>query len=171
MKRKKGGKGFTLIEIIIVLAVLAILAAVVVPNVTGYLARGKERAWNADRDILQAAVDAYRTDISQRVGNPWPTIGGVIGTPTDANADGDFADDGDTNSFIDIGALATDNYIKGADVVKSANTTYNTTATNSPSGSYAWFIDSNGVVQSWYDSDGDGVIDNGETGFQSGIYP
>jgi len=183
---KRGEKGFTLIEIIIVLAVMAVLAAVVVPNVTGFLGRGKERSWNADQGILQAAVDSWRTDIGNRVGNPWPTIGalnagigGTIGDPADGGTpDGDFVDAADTNSFIDIAALATGNYIKGADAVKSAlkdATNIGSTNTNDPSGSYAWYIDSNGVVQSWYPADdtlGTSVdIDTGEKGFQTDIYP
>ncbi|MBI2934373.1 MAG: prepilin-type N-terminal cleavage/methylation domain-containing protein, partial [Chloroflexi bacterium] len=70
----RSSKGFTLVELMIVLAVLAVLAAVVIPNVSGYLGRGKERAWDADRDILQSAVDAWRTDIRNRAGNPWPVL-------------------------------------------------------------------------------------------------
>ena len=127
---KRGEKGFTLIEIIIVLAVLGVLAAIIVPNVQGFLGRGKERGWSADRDILQAVVDSYRTDISQRTGNPWPTLGGLIGTPADSangsadTPDLDYTDVGDLdstqetgedlNSFIDIEALADGNYIKSA---------------------------------------------------------
>ncbi|MBI2829775.1 MAG: prepilin-type N-terminal cleavage/methylation domain-containing protein [Chloroflexi bacterium] len=188
---RRGQKGFTLIEILIVLAVLGVLAAVVVPNVTGFLSRGKERAWEADRDILQSAVDSWRTDIGKRTGNPWPTLGGLIGTPTDAGngtvntPDGDFADIGDSdstqetgedlNSFIDIDALADEGYLKDSKGVKSADKLLNTTATNTQSGSYGWFINSTGVVDSitWVDADNDGDVDAGETstGAQAGVYP
>jgi prepilin-type N-terminal cleavage/methylation domain-containing protein len=195
---KRGEKGFTLVEIIIVLAVIAVLAAVVIPNVTGFLGRGKERGWGADRDILQAAVDSYRTDIGKRAGNPWPTLGGLIGTPSDdANGttdtpDGDYADTGDKdinqetgedlNSFIDIAALANEGYLKGADVVKSAETSLlNTTATNTVSGSYGWYINSNGVVDAiyWNDKDNDDLVPTANvtdevtstSGFVTDVYP
>ncbi len=134
----RGQKGFTLIEIIIVLAVLAILAAIVVPNVGGYLSRAKDRSWDADRNILQAGVDGYRTDIKQRVGNPWPVSDNkTIGIPTDNNTDGDFIDVSDLKKgIIDVGKLTTDKYIKSADAVKSANADRGQVgATNSPSGS------------------------------------
>jgi len=168
---KRGEKGFTLIEIIIVLAVLGVLAAIIVPNVSGFLGRGKERSWDADRNQLQAAVDSYRTDIGQRSGNPWPTIGGVIGTPADSGnstantSDLDYTDVGDVdsivetgedlNSFIDIGALADDNYLKSAKVVKSADRRFNNTATNTVSGSYGWYINADGIVDAiyWVDAD------------------
>jgi len=189
---KRGEKGFTLVEIIIVLAVMGVLAAVVIPNVSGFLGRGKERSWAADRDILQAAVDTYRTDIGNRSGNSWPTLGALIGTPADMGngtldtPDLDYADVGDTdkhretgedlNSFIDIAALATDGYLKGANVVKSADKRLNTTATNTVNGSYGWYIDANGIVDSlyWDDANNDSLVDSGEvttSGFVTDVYP
>lgn len=160
IKWQKGSKGFTLIEILIVLAVLAVLAAVIIPSVTGYVARGKERAWGRDRDILQSAVDAWRTDIGQRGGDPWPKLSSPA-VPVGQTWKG----------YIDIGALATDNYLKGADAVKSAHKTYNTTATQTVSGSYRWFIGADGVVNSWYDADAGSDVDAGETGFYPEVYP
>jgi len=173
--RARSQRGFTLIEIIIVLAVLAVLAAVAIPNVTGFLGRGKREAFEADQRLLQAAVDGWRTDIRSRAGNPWPTVGGVKGTPTDANDDDDFVDGGDTNSFIKISELVDGGYLKGYDVVKSfkyaALVTGATGATNSPVGSYYWYVNTNGVVTGWYDTNDNKVVDGGETGFQTDIYP
>ncbi len=190
---KRGEKGFTLIEIIIVLAVMAVLAAVIIPSVTGHLGRAKERGWEADRNILQAAVDSYRTDIDRRAGNPWPTLGGLIGEPADMGngvadtPDKDYGDVGDRdinretgedlNSLIDIDALADEGYLKSAKTVKSANKLLNTTATNSVSGSYGWYIDLKGVVEAiyWNDKNGDGKVDTGEVESTSGsvadVYP
>jgi prepilin-type N-terminal cleavage/methylation domain-containing protein len=192
---KRGEKGFTLVEIIIVLAVMGVLAAVVIPNVSGFLGRGKERSWDADRNILQAAVDSYRTDISKRSGNPWPTLGALIGTPTDSGngsadtSDGDYTDLGDEdinyeptdgedlNSFIDIGALATEGYLKSNKMVKSADTRLNTTANNTISGSYGWYINTTGIVDAiyWNDTNEDSTVDSGEVSstseFQTDIYP
>ncbi len=167
--------GFTLIELIIVLAVLGILAAIVVPNVSGYIAQGKQRSLTADQRILQASVDAWRTDFASRVGNSWPTVGGVKGTPTDANADGDLVDSGDTNSILKISDLTTGNLLKGNDVVKSFKfatlVTGTTGATNSPVGSYYWYVNSAGVVTAWYDANDDKIVGSTETGYQDGVYP
>src|SRR3990172_8530591 len=93
--------GFKLIELIIVLAVLGVLAAIVVPNVAGYLEQGKDRAFKADQKILQAAADAWRTDTANRVGNAWPTVGGVKGTPLKGTGD-TFSGAGGLNSIIMI---------------------------------------------------------------------
>jgi prepilin-type N-terminal cleavage/methylation domain-containing protein len=176
---RRGEKGFTLVEIIIVLAVISILAAIAVPAVGGYIRQGKERAWKADRDILQAAVDAWRTDIDNRVGNLWPTIDTDNGDPGDGNDDGKFDHASDNNTFIDVSALVTGGFLKSTDTVRSFindSTNMETTNTNDPSGSYGWYIDSNGNVQSWYPADdtlgSSGVdIDSGEKGFQDDIYP
>ena len=57
-------RGFTLIELVVVIAILGVLAAVAVPLVSNYLGSAKERAWTADKDRIQAAVDAYYTSPS-----------------------------------------------------------------------------------------------------------
>src|SRR3990172_2621555 len=60
-RTRQARKGFTLLELLIVLAVIGILAAIGVPSVQGFLRQAKERAYGADRDVLQSAVDAWRT--------------------------------------------------------------------------------------------------------------
>ncbi len=155
----KGNRGFTLLEILVVLAVLGVLAAVVVPNLSGFLSQGKSRAWEADRRLMEAAMNAWRTDIAQRAGNPWPTTSGQT------------VPEGQTwKGYMDLDALADGEFIKGCDSVKSADNTKNN-CTKTVSGSYKWFISATGTVDAWYDSDSDAAVDSGETGFQSGIYP
>jgi prepilin-type N-terminal cleavage/methylation domain-containing protein len=149
-----GRRGFTLIEIIIVMAVLGVLAAVVVPNVGGFVTRGKDRSFEADRRMLQSAVDAWRTDVGNRAGNPWPTLTGSKGAATSC------AESGVETNGVDVGTIQADchiikiselypSYLKGADAVKSFaySTGTATGATNSPAGSYVWYVDANGLVQ------------------------
>ncbi len=169
---RKSEKGFTLIELIIVLSVLAVLAAVIVPNVSGFLGRSKERAWAVDRDILQAAVDSWRTDIGKRSGNPWPITGTAIGAPTFTGAAGTTVDA--KNGIIDVTKFydAThpdQNYLKGTDTVKSASKT-NNKSTQDIDGSYIWYIDTSGVVHSIY-LDTSTTPATVKTDFQTDIYP
>ena len=177
LRPKKGSRGFTLIEIIIVLAVIGVLAAIAIPNVTGFLSQGKHSAFDADQRILQAAVDGWRTDIYNRPGNQWPTVGGWKGPLTDTGVDG--VDIGTDSTVIKISLLSTGGQLKGTDVVRSFaySTGTGTGATNSPIGSYVWYVDNSGRVQArkWTDTDSDGIVDLGEVavsdGFVTDVYP
>jgi type IV pilus assembly protein PilA len=54
--RENRKKGFTLVELIVVLVILAILAAVLVPALTGYIDRAKEKSIVAEtRQVVMAA--------------------------------------------------------------------------------------------------------------------
>ncbi len=54
MRTKKDG--FTLVELIVVLLILAILIAVLIPSLTGYIRKAREKAAVAEcRNCVQAA--------------------------------------------------------------------------------------------------------------------
>lgn len=53
---KNKRKGFTLVELIVVLVILAILAALLVPALTGYISRAKEKAVVSEARQLQMAA-------------------------------------------------------------------------------------------------------------------
>ncbi len=59
---RNGEKGFTLIELLIVIAVLGALAAVVAPNVSGFMASADVAAANTEVANVKTALTAYLAD-------------------------------------------------------------------------------------------------------------
>jgi prepilin-type N-terminal cleavage/methylation domain-containing protein len=55
---RKGEKGFTLVELLIVFTLLGVLAAIMVPNITGMIQYGHNQAAGAELDVVQTAMDS-----------------------------------------------------------------------------------------------------------------
>jgi prepilin-type N-terminal cleavage/methylation domain-containing protein len=57
-RHSKGEKGFTLVELLIVFTLLAVLAAIMIPNVSGFVAYGHTQSAAAELSVVQTAMDA-----------------------------------------------------------------------------------------------------------------
>lgn len=62
INKKKGQKGFTLIELMIVIAIIGILAAIAIPQFSAYRARGYMAATRSDVKNAYTAATAYFAD-------------------------------------------------------------------------------------------------------------
>jgi general secretion pathway protein G len=72
-KKAKKGKGFTLVELLVVVAILAILAAALLPKFLGYTDNAREAQTMADLSTMKSVVEIYAADVG--AGN-YPAIDG-----------------------------------------------------------------------------------------------
>ena len=84
--KKNTKKGFTLVELIVVLVILAILAALLIPALTGYIDKAKNKSVIAETrqtvmaaqtlyDEVYGAADTKDKSASDTTFTSWPTTG------------------------------------------------------------------------------------------------
>jgi len=70
---RKGKKGFTLVELIIVIAILSILTITAIPVYTGIQGRAQRNMRIAEANTVVHALDSYNALASKKIGTEWST--------------------------------------------------------------------------------------------------
>ncbi len=64
-KLKRGERGFTLIEILVVMIIIGMLAALVGPRIMGRIAPAKQQAAKTQIGLFETALDTFRLDVGR----------------------------------------------------------------------------------------------------------
>jgi general secretion pathway protein G len=65
MKIAGNGKGFTLVELLVVMVIIALLAALVGPRLFPKLGKGKQSACSAQIELIGQGLDHFRLDVGR----------------------------------------------------------------------------------------------------------
>ncbi len=79
-RERRSGRGFTLLELLVVLAILGLIAAFATPRALKWLSGAKSDSARIQIENLSTAVDLYRLE----VGSYPPTLEGLVAKPAGA---------------------------------------------------------------------------------------
>lgn len=125
-RRKKGG--FTLVELIVVLVILAILAALLIPALTGYIDRAKDKSVIAE---TRQAVMAAQTLVDEKYGTVTKGTKITVGDTGTNVTFGQIEDLAEVKGDVTAVTLTNDNKIATLTYSNGKTCTY-TAANNDP---------------------------------------
>ncbi|HVZ91400.1 MAG TPA: type II secretion system major pseudopilin GspG [Rhizomicrobium sp.] len=64
-KLRRGDSGFTLLELLVVLAIMGMLAAIIAPQVIGYLGKSRTKAAQVQIQYIMQGLELFRIDVGR----------------------------------------------------------------------------------------------------------
>ena len=103
-RHSRGERGFTLVELLIVFTLLAVLAAIMIPNVSGFVQYGHTSALAAEKSVIQTAMDAMMAKENIDVVTQADNVIDWSSTPTEHNLYPDYIRFQNSKAHYDVDA-------------------------------------------------------------------
>jgi general secretion pathway protein G len=130
-KERRGGNGFTLIELMLVMAIIGTLTAIAIPSYINAVRHAREAVLREDLHTMRSAIDSYTVDKEKAPQSLDDLVqsGYLKAIPVDpmtGTSDSWMPDSSDTLMDIDETAGGVNNVHSGAQGIATDGSSYNT---------------------------------------------